>query len=585
MIDEAGWVLALSWDEQGRARMEGVRAIRRGDLSAFVSGVLYDAADWTRELRMPAATPPTEIVLETFTRYGPDVASRFRGSFVCAALDHGTNEVRVVRDPLGSHPLFYTSVGSRVLFASTPQPLLRQPGVSRDLNRAALADHLCRRWPLREETFFEAIRRVPPGWMMRATATELQGSRYWNPVGGEIEWLSDVESDRFDEVLDRAVDRGLDCGPSGVFLSGGFDSVSVAAVAADRARKRGRDTPLALSLGFPDPDSNEQPIQRAVADRLGLPMHMVAFQEAVGPRGLLALALEMNEDLAAPGFNTWTPAYAALLRYATSHGVHTIFTGEGGDEWLGVTPFLAADLLRQLRLREVLQLALTTKRSYQLGWPAVIKSTVWRHGLRPIAGMWAHRMARDRWDRRRAHRVQASTPSWVAPHSTIREIQFNRALSSVADADPKGGFYGRESRLFLDHPLTSWIFEEQFQLGGRMGVRYLHPYWDPDVLTLAYRTRPDRLNKGGISKGLVRQTVASRFPQLGFERQRKVTAVRFFADMVRKECPPEALGALNIVDPAGARAFLCNAWTASPQELGRAWNLINLESWTRRQLH
>jgi hypothetical protein len=66
--------------------------------------------------------------------------------------------------PLGSHPLFYAEIGSRVLFAASPLHLLDQPGVSRALNRAALADHLCHRWPAPHETLFAAVRRVPRTW-------------------------------------------------------------------------------------------------------------------------------------------------------------------------------------------------------------------------------------------------------------------------------------------------------------------------------------------------------------------------------------------------------------------------------------
>jgi hypothetical protein len=210
-----------------------------------------------------------------------------------------------------------------------------------------------------------------------------------------------------------------------------------------------------------------------------------------------------------------------------------------------------------------------------------------------VAGLVAARIAGARWDVSRARRVHEAIPSWVAPDPGIRRAQWERALHSLAPADPAGGFYSRESKLFLDHPLTSWQFEEQYQFGHTFGVRYVHPYWDPDLLVHAYRTPPEELNRGGRSKGLVRATVARRFPQLGFERHRKVTALHFFANLCRREGPAlgeqladfTALGSLGIVNPAGARDFMRRAWRSSPKEVGRAWNLVNLESWARTQLH
>ena len=82
------------------------------------------------------------------------------------------------------------------------------------------------------------------------------------------------------------------------------------------------------------------------------------------------------------------------------------------------------------------------------------------------------------------------------------------------------------------------------------------PYWDVDVLEMLYRIPPHLLNKGGRSKGLVRQTVARRFPQLGFERQKKVIATNLFNSMMLQDGKKawrvlggtQALAKLGIVD-------------------------------------
>ena len=66
--------------------------------------------------------------------------------------------------------------------------------------------------------------------------------------------------ERFQAALDRAVARAVDGGRAGIFLSGGLDLVSVAAVAADQAERSGHERPVALSLGFPDPACNEENI-------------------------------------------------------------------------------------------------------------------------------------------------------------------------------------------------------------------------------------------------------------------------------------------------------------------------------------
>jgi hypothetical protein len=120
----------------------------------------------------------------------------------------------------------------------------------------------------------------------------------------------------------------------------------------------------------------------------------------------------------------------------------------------------------------------------------------------------------------------------------------------------------------------------------------VHPYWDADLVAHVYRVRPERLNEHHRTKALVRQTVARRFPALGFERQKKVAAMDFFASILRREGPAlgesvadfRGLASLDVVRPEGARQFMRAAWGQSARELGRAWSLVNMEVWVRQQL-
>ena len=101
----------------------------------------------------------------------------------------------------------------------------------------------------------------------------------------------------------------------------------------------------------------------------------------------------------------------------------------------------------------------------------------------------------------------------------------------------KGGYYDRELQRALDHPLVTMEYEEHFEFGRRVGARMLHPYLDPDLVQLLYGVSPRALTKGGLTKGLVREAIARRFPKLGFERQRKVNATNFFRGLLQREGP------------------------------------------------
>jgi asparagine synthetase B (glutamine-hydrolysing) len=112
----------------------------------------------------------------------------------------------------------------------------------------------------------------------------------------------------FDQVFERAVTRCLMHGRAGVFLSGGFDSVSIASVAVDVARRL--DHPCRLPRRWPSRSGcNEEGVQRGVARSLGMPHDVMPFGEAVGETGLLRPAIDMASTWPAPMMNVWQLAY------------------------------------------------------------------------------------------------------------------------------------------------------------------------------------------------------------------------------------------------------------------------------------
>lgn len=590
-LDE-DWVLAFSLLGEDRPSSASRRWAERGGVCAFFYGLLFDREALARSYGgvSPNASD-AELVLSAYEQGGDEALSRLRGSFVVAVKDRARGRTIVSRDPIGTHPLFYVETGSQILFAASIQALLDQPGVSRSLNRAALADHIASSWPVPDETFFSSVRRVPPGWRAVLSGGRLEFEHYWNPFPEDrpIQWLDEAETARFDELFDRAVDRCLAAGPTAIFLSGGLDSISVAAVATDRVRQTGRPPPLALSLIFDDPACNEESIQTSVARDLGLRHKLLGTREATGPRPLIEQAIELNRGLSAPLQNTWLPMYLVLAGLARRDGARTILTGEGGDEWLTVSPYLAADLMHRGALVELAQLYFVLLRSYANPPLAVTRNTFWTFGLRPLAAMAAHRLMPRAFDANRLRRMLAGDPGWLAPDPGLRQQQARRAEKALVNADPPHGFYVREVLTGLNHPLVCLQAEERHEIGRQHGVCFMHPFWDADLVEMLCRVPPRLLNDGGRSKGLVRASLARRFPALGFERQRKVHATDYYRKLITDSASTlaalagdfPALSALGVVDGKAARADLLGGLNGANAFLPKFYHIVNLEMWAR----
>ena len=580
------------------------RAARDG-CAVVIGGTLYNRLELAEELRDSENVSDdhvADLVLAGYLRWGKDLLPRLRGPFALVIWDSAQNVLLAVRDPLGSHPLFYSEAPGEVFVSPAIDVLTRQPNVSRDLDRVTMAQLLMQRTLGWQDTFFRAVRRIPAGQAMCFSKGDARLYRYWDPApGGEVNWTGREEVARFEEVFDRAVSRSLSFGPTGIFLSGGLDSVSVAAAAIDLCQKKAQPPPIALSLIFPHQETNEAQIQRSVASQLGLSQVMKPFFEATGENGLLRPGLAMNSKLTAPLLNPWLPAYTGLAREGMRRGCSAIVTGSGGDEWLGVGPFLAADLVRALDFLGLYRLWRSLRLSYTISGFALARNLIWKYGAQPLVVPPAHRLVKRLapWAiplRHRASRPNWIPPKWIAPDPALRRDLQEHAEKHNGNGNSKthGSFYVEAGKKALDHPMVSWEQEELFEVYRRVGVRVLHPFWDADLVDLLFRVPPFVLNQGNRSKGLVRDSLARRFPNLGFERQKKVLAVNFYTSLIQQDAPAvwrefgsaKALKDLGIIDERGLDQFL-EPRLNHPRDARDAHEVstvLNLESWTRTQV-
>jgi len=581
--------------ESGRALPAGAED---AGCAVVFDGVLYnrvELAERLADLRVDVSGD-ADLILRAYLRWGEDVLPLLKGVFALCIWDSKRDLLLCARDPVGVYPLFYATDGHDLLLSTSIEALVQHPRVSRAVNRAALVERMCRRWSRVEETCFTAVKRVPAGHAMHVGSAGRRLYRYWDPFppSGQVKWITDDEIGRFDELLTQAVDRCMEAGPASIYLSGGIDSVAVATAAADSCRRRGLRIPLALSLVFPQ--ASEEAIQKAVAADLGLPQVLASMADLVGPDGLLWSAVEASAELSSPLLNLWYPAYVHLGLQGKQQGCRVILTGGGGDEWLDVSPNYAADLLRDLDLVKLYRLWDCWRKSFPISGRMAARNVLWKFGARPLlgrAGRWAlNRVAPATLSARRRRRFAREMPPWLAPEPALRQELYERSEENVWNAIP-GGFYLNDLYRFLNHPVITMEFEEYFEEGRRMGARLLYPFWDVDVVDFLYRMPPHLLYKGGRSKGFVRERLATRFPALGFEHQKKLIALDYFYSLLRTEGlkawqrmgGAPALTKLGIVDAAALDSDMTALFRgARPRDTHRIRDVLFAEAWLRPRL-
>src|SRR5262245_55638380 len=116
------WPIRLSLAEPERVPSGCVQWAERGRVRAFFEGVLFDRRELAASINCSNhATSDSHIILRAYERWGETVLSRLRGRFVVVIVDQTRRLALAARDPVGSHPLFYVTTNSHVLFASSPK--------------------------------------------------------------------------------------------------------------------------------------------------------------------------------------------------------------------------------------------------------------------------------------------------------------------------------------------------------------------------------------------------------------------------------------------------------------------------------
>lgn len=554
---------------------EGCQVALAGDpadpLVVLFDGYILDRARLTRTLDQPAGSTEAAVVASAYARWGADVFDTIDGSYLAAIWDPRERRLLLGHDPLGHHPVFYADRPGGFWFSSNVLALPASGAVPDRPNRVSLALAALTSWPASGETFFEEVRRLRPGHYLSLTPGVIREVYYWSP------WLADDEPglsehealEQFEPTLVEAIGRCMELGPDHIMLSGGLDSVTIAALAADFSREHGTPLIRAVSGRRKDPPSDEEPMQSAVAAALHMD-HLVTYESDWVIGSKVEMSLDATSELPGPSRIWWAGAYMAFYRDAAARGARIGLTGSGGDNWVSVVDAFAAHAMSRGDVQGVIRHMRSWMGTGGLTFKAAVLHLLWSGGLRLILDSYSARLVPGLKRRYHQHRAVSALPQWLCPDRELRQALAETLYSQRPAALTREGrvprnFYRHAQRSTVN-PYFQYEFEVGFHVESACGLRLLSPYHDRAVVRFLNSIPPHVLLHGDSYKGMLRPLAERRLPNLGLTQQRKVYAaavrsaqleeLRHGVDVAWRSHSLERLSDLGLIELGKTRTLL-----------------------------
>ena len=275
----------------------------------------------------------TETLLHAFEEYGAASLDRYRGMFAFAIWDKTSRRLFCARDRLGKKPFYYYWDGRLFAFASEIKALLRHPRIRAGFDDTLLPEYLAFGYVSDERTLFSGIRKLMPGHylVLDAGAPEprLEIRRYWEiPEPAAVEprddgsWIRECR-ERLEETVRLRLMSDV---PLGLFLSGGLDSSTIAAL----VRRQSGGTVKTFAVGYAEAEFSELSYARQVARRIGTEHRDVVVGMEEFFNALPGLIWHEDEPVVWPS----SVSLYFVSKLAASD-VKVVLTGEGSDELFG----------------------------------------------------------------------------------------------------------------------------------------------------------------------------------------------------------------------------------------------------------
>lgn len=295
------------------------------------NGEIYNYLDIRNLLKKEGisfvGTSDTEVILYAYRQWGPECVKKFNGMWAFAIWDRTKRELFCSRDRIGIKPFYFYLTEHSFIFASDIKTLIASEIYHPEPDFEGLYHAMSFYCAPRPMTCFKGVKALEQGhWLIVDSSGNICKQKYYQLPVGEIDYTlkEDQWVNKLEGKLIEAVNRRLIADvPVGTFMSGGIDSTTVSAMAAQQHHGI-----KAFTLAFEEdnPDYNELPQAKATAKMW--PMEHI--YDIVDPETILENLTELVLCHEEPYYSLSPNFLVAQL--VSKYPVPVILSGLGADE-------------------------------------------------------------------------------------------------------------------------------------------------------------------------------------------------------------------------------------------------------------
>jgi asparagine synthase (glutamine-hydrolysing) len=323
------------------------------------NGEIFNFVELRDQLRASGVTfrgeSDTEVVLEAWRAWGPDMLLKFNGMWAFVLVDNQSGETFLARDRFGVKPLHYLHTPRVFAFASELRALRALPQAEGGLSHRIAARLLFDPFSIEgsDQTLFEGIHRLPAGHCASLVKDRLTVSRWWRTTDHLVDPPANdkLAAERFRELFYDAINLRMRSDvPVGTCLSGGFDSSAIVGGMMHVAGRRNAamhdatDWRHAFIASFPGQPNDETPEATEAAAYAGVTPHLMMVKDDDALSDIESVLADLDDVYISLPTAPWQ-----IYRELRRSRVTVSLDGHGADELMGAYRQQGASIGFQLR--------------------------------------------------------------------------------------------------------------------------------------------------------------------------------------------------------------------------------------------